>query len=188
MEWASFFKYLPECFNKDSSNYYSGIKLLLKATSLFHQALSFPVCANSFSEVHTSTVTRLVGLQHCHLSTCAHQITALQQQNPNKAKFSFQRYHDCYRSNAEKASYFYENILFWKAQEQWDLWPAICHLQQIALLQRLCFPKAVVRVGSRLDFVRTNLFPQPFFIFFVDARFPVREQGLRWKWMFFQKC
>lgn len=52
-------------------------------------------------------------------------------------------------------------------------------------LARLYFPKAVVGVGSRLDFVRTNLFPQPFFIFFVDARFPVREQRLRWKWMFF---
>lgn len=48
-------------------------------------------------------------------------------------------------------------------------------LQQIALLARLDLPKAGVVFGSRLDPVRTNLFPQPFFIFFVDARFPVRK-------------
>uniref|UniRef100_A0A8C5JTT8 Pyridoxal-dependent decarboxylase domain-containing protein 1 n=1 Tax=Junco hyemalis TaxID=40217 RepID=A0A8C5JTT8_JUNHY len=42
----------------------------------------------------------------------AHQITALEQQNLNKAKFLLQRNPDFYISNAEKASYFYQNILF----------------------------------------------------------------------------
>lgn len=91
------------------------------------------MCAKSFTEVNSTAVTHLDNLHHCYLSTWAHQITALQQQNLNKAKFLLQRNPDIYISNAEKASYFYQNILFWKAQEN-----GICD-QQYAICNKLFF-------------------------------------------------
>lgn len=126
--------------------------------------------------------------QHCSdfaPSLCAHRIVASEQQNTNKAKFLLWGSGDSYVSNAERARYFCQNTLFWKAQEQQYLWAAIRFFVTLALLARLYVPNAGVVVGSRSDLVRTNLFPQPFFVFFVDARFPVRKQGARWKWMVF---